>query len=139
MGLFTDIVSLFEAGYGWLFVTFLIAYELFAPTVIDRDTALAPLIRDLPAKVENIDETQDEIQEEVSAVNDEVGELKDRSKVQMQVQRAQARANPQMDAGSVDAYLLHNGVEPGEFLHGDEMGGYDNWVNPSEKNSDTDE
>jgi len=127
MGLFADVVALFEAGYGWLFVTLLIAYELFAPTLIDRDTALAPLVRDLPEKVDTIEDKQDEIKGEMSGVQSHVEEVQDRQKVQMQVQRAQARANDQMDESVVDQYLLKNGVEPTAFLHGDEMEGYENW------------
>lgn len=120
MGLFTDVVALFAAGYGWVFVTLLIAYELFAPTLIDKDTALSPLVRDLPKKLDDVDEKQDEI-------IDDVTDLKHQQKTQMQVQRASARANPQMDAEAVDRYLLQNGVEPNEFLKGNEMAGYANW------------
>jgi len=132
VGLLADFVSLFEAGYGWVFVTLLIAYELFAPTLIDRDTALAPLVRDLPEKVDTIEEKQDELQDELSDARMEVNEVQDRQKVQMQVQRAQARANDQMDENAVDQYLLKNGVEPTAFLRGDEMEGFENWGNDSE-------
>ncbi len=132
MGLFADFVSLFEQGYGWIFVTLLIAYQLFAPTIIDRDTALAPLVRDLPDKVDKVDEKQDEI---ISDVDD----LKHQQKTQMQVQRASARANPQMDADAVDRYLLQNGVEPNEFLKGDEMAGYANWENSPDAEDEDDD
>lgn len=118
MGLFADIVSLFEAGYGWLFVSLLIAYELWAPTLLDRDTALAPLVRDMPAKLDEVDERQSELQSEVSNVQSYVEEVQDRQQVQMQVQRAQARATEDMDEDEVDAYLLKNGVQPDAFLRG---------------------
>jgi len=132
MSIFSEFSVAVQSGYGWLLATGFLAYELFAPTLIDRDTALAPLVRDLPEKVDTIGEKQNEIQDNLGDARMEVTEVKDRQKIQMQVQRAQARANDQMDEGAVDQYLLKNGVEPTAFLRGDEMSGFENWGNDTE-------
>jgi len=123
MGLFADITALFAAGYGWLFVTFIVVYELFAPMWLDRDTALAPLVRDLPQKVDDIDETQTDIRKNMDHVQDHVEEVQERQKLQMQVQRAQARATDNMDEEQVDNYLYQNGVTVGTFLNETADGG----------------
>ena len=120
MGLISDIVYLFTQGYGWVFVILGLAYELFAPTWLNRDTALAPVVRDLPQDVSDLKEEQREIKDDVSSVSGHLEEVQDRQKVQMQVQRAQARATDQMDETEVDKYLYKNGVTVGTFLDDDD-------------------
>jgi len=116
MGFISDIVFLFTQGYGWVFVLLGLAYELFAPTWLGRDTSLAPVVRDLPENVNDLKEEQREIKDHVSWVTDHVEEVQNRQKVQMQVQRAQARATDEMNESEVDKYLYKNGVTVGTFL-----------------------
>jgi len=116
MGFISDIVFLFTQGYGWVFVLLGLAYELFAPTWLGRNTALAPVVRDLPENVNDLKEEQREIKDHVSSVTDHVEEVQNRQKVQMQVQRAQARATDEMNESEVDKYLYKNGVTVGTFL-----------------------
>jgi len=125
-------------AWGWSVVTLVLIYEIYAPKVLDTETALSPIIHDVPDKVDTLSEKQEKFRDDMDTVRSNVEEVQDRQKIQMQVQRAQARANPQMDEHQVDNYLLKNGVEPNEFLHGDEMTGYANWdtENDSEDNSD---
>ncbi len=120
MGLIADIVYLFTQGYGWVFVILGLAYELFAPTWLDRDTALAPVVRDLPQDVAELKQEQREIKDDVSSVSGHLEEVQDRQKVQMQVQRAQARATDEMNEEEVDKYLYKNGVTVGTFLEDDD-------------------
>jgi len=116
MGFIADIVYIFTQGYGWVFVILGLAYELFAPTWLGRDTALAPVVRDLPQDVAELKQEQQEIKNDVSSVSGHLEEVQDRQKVQMQVQRAQARATDEMDETEVDKYLYKNGVTVGTFL-----------------------
>jgi hypothetical protein len=117
-----------SAQTGGLGMTVLfILYQLYAPKYLDHDTALAPIVRDVPEKVDDLHDEQKDIRADMSDVQGTVEEVKDRQKYTMQVQRAQARANDQMDHDRVDSYLYKNGVEPDEFLFGDEMTGYSNW------------
>lgn len=134
MGTFSDLAELFAAGWGWVFVLLVtiygllwITWQLYAPKLLDRDTALAPIVRDVPDKVDELSEEQEQLSDDVGNVKSQVEEVQSRQKIQMQVQRAQSRANPQMDEHRVDEYLVQNGVEPDEFLRGDEMTGYENW------------
>lgn len=120
MGLVDLIIHSFTQGYGWIFVLVLFMYELFAPTWFNRDTVLAPLVRDLPEDVDSLKEEQREIKQDVSSVTSHVEEVQDRQKVQMQVQRAQARATDEMDESEVDKYLYKNGVTVGNFLDDDD-------------------
>jgi len=120
MGLVADIVYLFTQGYGWLFVLLGLAYELFAPTWLNRDTALAPLVRDLPEDLQEVKEQQREARQDINDVSDEIEEVQRTNKVQMQVQRAQARANDDMDEQEVDSYLRQNGVTVDTFLQDNE-------------------
>jgi len=119
MGVFADISYLFSQGYGWLFLLFVGLYELYAPTVLNQDTALAPIVRDIPEKVDDVKEKQEQARTDINDVRNNVQEVQERQKVQMQVQRAQARANDEMDAEKVDDYLLHNGVSVDSFLGDD--------------------
>lgn len=129
MGTFADITQLFAAGYGWVFIGLILVWQLYAPTLLGWDTALAPLVRDVPEKVNTLEDHQEDLKGDMD-------DVKEQQKVQMQVQRAQARANPQMNEERVDSYLLENGVEPNEFLKGDEMSGFENWRRYNEDNSD---
>jgi len=120
MGLFADIIFLFTSGYGWIFMVLLLAYELFAPTWLNRDTALAPLVRDLPEDLQEVKEQQREARKDINDLSDEIAEVQRTNKVQMQVQRAQARANDDMDEQEVDSYLRKNGVTVDTFLQDNE-------------------
>jgi hypothetical protein len=120
MGLVADIVYLFTQGYGWLFVILGLAYELFAPTWLNRDTALAPLVRDLPEDLQEVKEQQRKARKDITDISDEIDEVQRTNKIQMQVQRAQARANDDMDEDEVDSYLRQNGVTVDTFLQDDE-------------------
>jgi len=115
-----SIIYLFTSGYGWLFVILGLAYELFAPTWLDRDTALAPLVRDLPEDLQEVKEEQQKARQDINDVSDEIEEVQRTNKVQMQVQRAQARANDDMDEDEVDSYLRKNGVTVDTFLQDNE-------------------
>lgn len=136
MGVLADLAYIFESGYGWLIIAIVGLYELYAPKLLNQDTALAPLVRDMPEKMANIEDEQKEIKSDIDDVQGHVEEVQNRQKVQMQVQRAQARANDQMNEEQVDDYLLKNGVEPDEFLRGDEMEGYQNWTAADERDAD---
>jgi hypothetical protein len=116
MGLFTDVVALFEAGYGWLFVLALLLYEIYAPIVLGKDTALSPLLDDVPETLSSMRDTQEDLRDDVDDLQECVDDIQHTNTVQMQVQRAQARANPEMDEDQVDDYLMKNGVQPDEFL-----------------------
>lgn len=131
MGLTTVAIQLFEDGYGAFVIFAWFLYQIYGPRYLNQETILAPFFYDIPERVEDIDEKQDEITKEINHVQDHVEEVQTRQKVQMQVQRAQARATEQMDEDQVDEYLLQNGVEPNAFLHGDEMTGYRNWSDDS--------
>lgn len=113
---------------GGIAVTLFVLYQLYAPKWLNVDTALAPIVRDVPKQVEDLRDSQMEVQERVDELQDDVEDVNRQNKTMMQVQRAQARANDQMDERRVDTYLVENGVEPDEFLHGDEMSGYENWT-----------
>lgn len=127
MGIFADITQIFAAGYGWLLVFLIMSWQLFAPKYLNQDTALAPIVRDVPEQVEDLAESQQDIRSDVDGVKDDVANVKENQKVSMQVQRAQARADPQMDEEKVDEYLMKNGVKPNSFLRGNEIEGYANW------------
>lgn len=136
MGSFTDLVEIVDSGYGWIFVTVIViwifavfAYEVWAPIYLDHDTALSGIVRDVPEQLDTIEEQQREQRKDINELGEEMTEVKRRQEIGMQVDRAQARANPQMDHDRVDKYLLENGVEPSTFLKGDEMVGYSNWTN----------
>jgi phage shock protein A len=116
MGLFTDIAQLFEAGYGWIFVVLLLTYEIYAPMLLNRDTALSPLLDDVPRTLSSMRDTQEELRGDVDGLQGQITNIEHTNKVQMQVQRAQARANPHMDEQEVDEYLQENGVRPDDFL-----------------------
>jgi len=116
MSILADLIELIRLGYGWIFATLLLLYELYAPKWIDRDTALAPLVRDLPNDFAEVKEEQKEIKTDVSDVQNHVQEVQERQTVQMQVQRAQARATDHMDESQVDRYLQKNGVTVRTFL-----------------------
>jgi len=116
MSILADLVELIKLGYGWIFTVLVLLYELYAPKFIDRDTALAPLVRDLPEDFEDVKEEQTEIKNDVSNVQNHVQEVQERQTVQMQVQRAQARATDHMNENEVDRYLQKNGVTVGTFL-----------------------
>lgn len=133
MGLFTDVFQLFTEEWGWIFVLLLVLWEFTAPKYLGVDTYVAPLVRDLPNDLEHVKEEQAELR-------DDVHELGKQQKVMMQVQRGQARANPQMDHERVDQYLLDNGADVDTFLKGDEMMGYRNWKDKDEAtDEDSDE
>jgi hypothetical protein len=104
-----------------------VLYELYAPKYLDHNTALAPIIRDVPEQVDDLHDEQQNIRLDMNDLQGTVEEVQERQKYTMQVQRAQARANDQMDHERVDSYLYKNGVEPNEFLLGDEMTGFSNW------------
>jgi len=127
VGILVDGIQLLQMEYGWILVMAVVVYQLFAPTLLNRDTALAPIVRDLPHRVEDIGEQQSELKQSINDVDETIAEVQHRQKVQMQVQRAQARANDQMDENQVDEYLVQNGVEPSAFLKSDDMDGHDNW------------
>ena len=116
MGLFTDIAQLFEAGYGWIFVVLLLTYEIYAPMLLDKDTALSPLLDDVPRTLSSMRDTQEDLRGDVDRLQGQITNIERTNKVQMQVQRAQARANPHMDEQEVDEYLQENGVRPDDFL-----------------------
>ena len=101
---------------GWASLLAIGLWELYAPKVLDRDTALAPIVRDVPKQVEQVKEKQEEMRTEVDGLTDTIAEVQDRQKVQMQVQRAQARATDNMDEDRVDDYLVQNGVLVDTFL-----------------------
>jgi len=127
MSILADLIELIRLGYGWIFATLLLLYELYAPKWIDRDTALAPLVRDLPNDFAEVKEEQKEIKTDVSDVQNHVQEVQERQTVQMQVQRAQARATDHMDESQVDRYLQKNGVTVGTFLT-DRKAEEESWV-----------
>jgi len=112
-----------------------VLYQLYAPKYFDHDTALAPIVRDVPETVDDLHDEQQDIRSDMSDVQGTVEEVQERQKYTMQVQRAQARANDQMDHDRVDQYLYKNGVEPDEFLLGDEMTGYSNWEDEGDKDA----
>jgi len=114
-------------------------YQLYAPTYLGVDTALAPIINDVPQKVDEQGEAIDSVKTKVEDIEENVDDVQSQQKVQMQVQRAQARANDQMDHERVDQYLLENGVEPNEFLRGDQMQGFDNWHDTNDNKSEVNE
>jgi hypothetical protein len=139
MGTFTDLVEIVDSGYGWILVTLvllwavaIIVYQIWGPIFLDKDTALAPIVRDVPEQLDTIEEQQREHRKDINELGEEMTEVKRRQEIGMQVDRAQARANPQMDHDRVDKYLLENGVEPSTFLKGDEMVGYSNWTSNDE-------
>lgn len=123
MSLIADLITLAQQGYGWVLVLVLGVWELFAPTVIGRETALSPILRDVPERVEQLHEDQQELREDVEDAHQSIDEIQEQNKVSMQVQRAQARATDDMDERAVDDYLLKNGVTPEEFLRADGSGG----------------
>jgi len=114
-------------AWGGAFVALVVIWEIYAYPILGRETALSPIIHEVPEKMGSFEKEQEQMRSDVSNVSDHVEEVQSRQKVQMQVQRAQARANPQMDEHQVDDYLLKNGVEPNEFLRGNEMDGFENW------------
>jgi len=116
MSILADLIELIRLGYGWIFATLLLLYELYAPKWIDRDTALAPLVRDFPNDFVEVKEEQKEIKKDVNNVQNHIEEVQERQTVQMQVQPAQARASDGMDEQQVDQYLQKNGVTVGTFL-----------------------
>lgn len=120
-------LALSEVG-GWVLVIGILLWEFYAPKILNRETALSPLLHDVPEQVEDLSDNQDELKDDVCSLEESVGEVNKRQEMTMQVQRAQARANPQMDQEKVDDYLIQNGVEVNTFLHGDEMSGYSNWT-----------
>lgn len=124
-------------GAGSLFLFGL--YQIYAPTYLGRDTALAPILTDVPETVEELATEQGDIKSKLQTVEKNVDEVQHQQQTQMQVQRAQARANDQMNHERVDRYLLENGVEPNEFLRGDEMVGYANWEDGDDSEGDSTE
>lgn len=112
---------------GWLIVLVFLVYELFTPIYLSRETALSPLVKDVPEKVDNLSEDQEVVKEKVNDVEDQVEEVQKGIIMAHQVQRAQARANPQMKHEKVDEHVTKNGVDIDTFLKGDEMTGWANW------------
>lgn len=127
-----------EVG-GWVLVIGILLWEFYAPKILNRETALSPLLHDVPEQVEDLSETQDELQEDVCSLEGNLEEVAHSQEMVMQVQRAQARANPQMDHKRVDKYLHKNGANIDNFLHGDEMTGYSNWTRADGGQVDDDE
>lgn len=117
MSLIADFITLTKAGYGWLLLLAIGVWEVYAPRVIDRDTALRPVLHDLPEQVEDLTEKQEELR-------DDVDNVQEQNRISMQIDRAIARTNDDMDADAVDDYLLENGVRPDTFLTNDTDGRY---------------
>jgi len=112
MSILADIAAIAQPGYGWVVAVLYLAYQLYAPRYLGRQTVLAPIIEEVPEQVEELREKQDDLREDVTNVQEG-------QETMMQVQRAQARANEKMDHNRVDEYLLENGVRPNEFLNND--------------------
>lgn len=123
-----DLAPVLSGGGGVL----ILIYELYAPRILDTETTLSGLV-DLPDKVDDIKEEQQELKQDIEDVREDVEDIADQNEVSMQVQRAQARANDQMDHERVDQYLLKNGVDVDEFLRSDEMQGHRNWRDTSDE------
>lgn len=136
MGLLADIVTIFHQGYGWIFVLLILGWELFAPQWLNRDTALAPLVKGLPKTLESLKEDQTELKEKVEDVQEKQREATKERQTMMQVQRAHSRGIPQVREEEVDSYLKKNGVDINTFLKGDPMSGYSNWED-EEREEDT--
>lgn len=113
---------------GWLFIGFILLYELYMPKIAGRETALSPIIHDVPDKVDELSKNQDELKEDVCSLENNLDDVAHSQEMTMQVQRAQARANPQMNHEKVDEYLIQNGADIDTFLRGSEMDGYGNWT-----------
>jgi outer membrane murein-binding lipoprotein Lpp len=110
----------------------ILIYELYAPRILGIDTALGGLV-DLPDKVDDVKSEQQGLKEDIEDVREDVEAISAQNEVSMQVQRAQARANDQMDHERVDQYLLKNGVDVDEFLRSNEMQGHENWMDTSDE------
>jgi hypothetical protein len=133
MGAIVDVVNAIQHGYGWLVtaLSFIVAFgwimwQIYGAKILQRDTALSRVV-DMPDKLDDVQKEQRELRIDVNEMGAELAEIKNRQQIGMQVDRAQARANSQMDHEAVDKYLLENGVEPDTFLKGDEMTGFANW------------
>lgn len=91
-----------------------VLYEVYAPSVLDHQTALAPLF-ELPDRVEHLEERQAEI-------HDALEEQQQLQVQHIQVSRANARVldeakqRESVNADRVDQYLVRNGVPVDELL-----------------------
>lgn len=92
-----------------------IGYQLYAPKYLDHDTALAPIVRDVPEQVDEMQEEQEDLREDFEGVHDQAERIDKKQTMMMQVQRAQAREIEGIDEERVDEYLVRNGVPVNEF------------------------
>lgn len=126
-GTLVDLTSLWSKGYGWLTVLlfFMVLfswfiYQVYGPHILGKTTTLSPFLHGLPERIDSIGEDVEEVKRGLKEAKEEREEIRVQQKNQMQVQRAQARANDQMDENAVDQYLRQNGVNVNDFLLSDE-------------------
>lgn len=87
-------------------------WQVYAPKLLDRDTALSSLI-ELPERVE-------EVEERTSRLTEKVEDIDKKQVHHIQVTRANARAldeekNVSISSDEVDDYLVDNGVPVAVF------------------------
>lgn len=111
----TDITTLFTQGYGWVLTFLLVAYELYAPRFLNHNTALAPIVRDVPERVSHLESQTEDIVDKTDKMHQHVSEIDKLQRHHVQATRANTRAlDPQtdvtVDADEIDAYLVDNGI-----------------------------
>ena len=103
-----------DAGVATLVFFAWLTWQVYAPKVLPYETALSPLLKDLPERVQNLEENQ-------QAVLDELDDVESMQSQHIQVTRAQARAldpareDETIDSKSADDYLVENGVPISEL------------------------
>lgn len=98
----SDLVSVLGAEHGWVLLLALFLWELFCPLPF-HDTKLQTVFLNFDAKTE-------ELKEENVETRDKLDNIQKQQVHLIQIVRAIARENDEIDDARVDSYLVHNGV-----------------------------
>ena len=93
--------------WGALVLVAWVLWEFHAPTLLDRETTMSPLL-EVPERVENVEEKQETLVEKVEDIDDLQTD-------HVQVTRATARAvdddvDAEIDSDAIDEYLVQGEV-----------------------------
>lgn len=95
MGVLADLLTILQSNWGWAVVAFFIAEQLFNPLWQTRfQTVLDERFGSVEEKLDDIDEKQTS---------------------HIQVTRALATKEPEIDSEAVDEYLVENGINKEDF------------------------
>lgn len=108
MGWYTDLLTVLLGEFGWAVTVLWFAYQLFWPQYLHwgGGTKLQQII----------DGLRKEVHDDIDDVRESIEEYGERQLHIIQIQRANARTNEQLDAGMVDEYLWENDVNPDDFI-----------------------